>query len=75
MTNRDLFPYIPGMKLLTPAQVAERLGVSERSVYVLIGNGHIESVDVGAGTKRTRLRVTDAEVDRFITARTLPRTA
>lgn len=50
--------------LLTPKQVGERLGISERTARDLIQTGGIPSVKIGGNR-----RVEAAEVDRFIAAR------
>jgi excisionase family DNA binding protein len=50
--------------MLTPKQVAELLNVSTKHVRRLFSSGRIVPVDVGIG--RRSLRVTRAEIDRYI---------
>jgi excisionase family DNA binding protein len=56
-------------RLLKVEEVADLIGVSRRTVYALIQAGFLETVNVGSAA-RPRLRVTPAEMDRFIAERT-----
>lgn len=49
-------------KLLKPAEVAERLGVSRRQVYYLIQRGELASVAVG----ERRVCVAERDLDEYI---------
>ena len=56
------------MPLYTVPQVAEILNVRELHVRNLIGAGELLAVDVSVGSA-PRYRITQAELDRFITSR------
>lgn len=51
-------------KMLTSRQVADLLNVSIKHVHRLFSSGRIVPIDVGIG--RRSLRVTKAEIDRYI---------
>ena len=54
-----------GQPLLSPVEVAVRLGVSRDVVYDLIRSGDLASVRVGTG-KRQLHRITPEELERFL---------
>lgn len=60
-------------RLLTVPETAERLGCKERHVYNLIAAGKLRPTDIALGP-RSRTRIADTEVERFITesTRTVP---
>jgi excisionase family DNA binding protein len=51
----------PAAELLTPAQVAQRLGVSEADVVATLDSGDLKGKKIG-----TQWRVTRAAVDAFL---------
>ena len=57
------------MQFLTIPETADRLRCSVRHVYNLIDEGRIKPADISIGP-RSKTRISDAEVDRFITAAT-----
>jgi hypothetical protein len=51
----------------TIPRVAELLGCSENHAYRLIAAGQLEAIDIAVpGARRTKLRVTDKELARYI---------
>lgn len=52
------------MKLLTPAQAAERLGCTRGHIYALAAEGRLKRYFIGK--KGGVLRISDEDVDRFI---------
>ena len=58
-------------RFLTIDQVAERLGVDRRHVYRLIRAGELTPIDVSMPGVRSRLRIADDELGRFISRRTV----
>lgn len=54
----------PGARLLTLADVAERLCCSTRHIYNLINAGRLATVDVGLTGSKTR--ISEDEVGRYI---------
>jgi len=58
--------------LLTVAEAAEELRVSEMTVYRLISSGDLPTSDIGTG-KRARTRITRKALEEFIEARTTER--
>ena len=60
--------------LLRITDVAEQISMSPRAVYNLIAAGGLETINVGS-TRRPRLRIRPAEVERFLSERTNARTA
>lgn len=62
------------MRLLTIPETAERLGCSERHVHNLIKACRLKPANIAIGP-RSKTRISDAEIDRFITdaTRTTPR--
>jgi excisionase family DNA binding protein len=52
-------------KILTPAEVAERLQISMAKAYSLLKNGEIDVVRIG-----DLVRVKDEDLERYIEART-----
>lgn len=60
------------MTVHTTAQVAEILGCSERHVRDLIASRRLRAADISTGVgKRPKWRITQAEVERFLTASTV----
>jgi len=59
-------------QLLTPDQVAERMGVSRSTVHNLISTGQLAAVDIRSSGTRPRLRVTEDDLAAFVAARALP---
>ena len=66
-------PTEPGQLLLSPVQAAKRLGIGRSTLYLLLGDGQLESVHIGArrlvpveGLERfvERLRRGDLDGDR-----------
>jgi excisionase family DNA binding protein len=57
------------MRLLTIPQTAERLGCSKKHVYNLISAGKLKPANIALGP-RSRTRIADTEIDRYITAAT-----
>ena len=41
-------PTEPGQLLLSPVQAARRLGIGRSTLYLLLGDGQLESVHIGA---------------------------
>lgn len=62
------------MRLNDIPQTADRLRCSERHVHNLIKAGRLKPADIAIGP-RSKTRISDAEIDRFITdaTRTIPR--
>lgn len=62
------------MRLFDIPETAERLSCSERHVHNLIKVGRLKPADLAIGP-RSKTRISDAEIDRFITdsTRTTPR--
>ena len=59
------------LSLLTPREAAEALGCSVNSVYRLIAQGELQTVDVApAESRRPKTRVRRADLQAFIDART-----
>lgn len=57
-------------KLLTLPETAEVLGCSRMHVYRLIQSGALATVDISLpGAQRTKTRVADDELDRYLTER------
>jgi len=61
-------------KLLTPGEVAARVGVSRDTVYRWIGNEDLAAVDLSAGEQRARWRISESELRRFLDSRAIGRT-
>lgn len=58
-------------QLHTIPETARLLGVHRDTVYQLINRGDLESCDIApSGSRRPKTRVSDAAIERFITART-----
>lgn len=55
--------------LLTIEQVAERLGCSDAQVRILIRNGDLPYINIGAGNQRRCTRVASEALDAFIAGR------
>src|SRR5689334_17308054 len=55
--------------MLTTAQVAERLGVSPRTVGRYIQDGQLRAIETGGGHNR----IAEADLDEFLLRRTGPR--
>lgn len=58
--------------LLTVQAVAQRLDVSPDTVYLLVQKREIACVRVGTGTRRPRLKFTEAQVTEYIARYTVP---
>jgi excisionase family DNA binding protein len=58
--------------VLSIAEAAEELRISDKSVYRLIHDGELQTCDVGTG-KRARTRVTLRALEDFIASRTSDR--
>jgi excisionase family DNA binding protein len=58
--------------MLSIQAVAARLALSDDSIYRLIDAGELRAIDVRATGTAAQLRISEAELDRFILARTLP---
>jgi excisionase family DNA binding protein len=58
-------------KLYAVPEAAELLSIDRSQVYVLINRGELAWVDMRVTAKRPRVRITQAEIDRFIKARTV----
>lgn len=50
--------------LLTPREVARRLGLHRETVYQWMRKGVIRYVEIGRGTTRPRKRIAESEVAR-----------
>lgn len=57
------------VRLLDIPESAERLGCSQKHVRNLIAAGRIKPADISLGP-RSKTRISDVEIDRFITAST-----
>lgn len=56
-----------GLSLLTPAEVAARIGASEMHVYRLIADGELRPVDIAQrGSRRSKTRIRSDDIDRYI---------
>jgi excisionase family DNA binding protein len=59
------------VRLYTVPQAAEQLQVGDNTVYRLIASGALSAVDVRpAGSTRSKTRIRDDDLARFIDART-----
>jgi excisionase family DNA binding protein len=59
------------MGLLTIAATAARLACSDMHIYRLIAAGQLDAVDIAQpGARKSKTRVTDASVSRYIESRT-----
>jgi len=56
--------------LRTPAEAAARLQISMKQLGSFVRSGELRYVNVGRGSKKPRIRFTDADLTEFITART-----
>ena len=65
---------VVGMKLLSIPETAERLSCSRGHVYDLIGAGLLTAVDISARGERTKIRLSDEDVDRYIREAAKPTT-
>lgn len=54
------------MKLLTPIEVAKKLGITRWQVYQLIKSGKLSSLNIASGAQRKYHRITEEELERFI---------
>lgn len=54
-------------QLRTIREASERLRVSEGTLYALLRQGAIRSVQIGVGKRRPRRFIPDSELDRFLT--------
>jgi excisionase family DNA binding protein len=54
------------MKLLTPAQVAARLGVSKALVYQWVEEGRLPAYRLGTGGRRGRILIDEVDLNAFL---------
>jgi excisionase family DNA binding protein len=59
-----------GVQLLTVPEAAARLRVSRATAYRLIAARELKTVDAGLGQRRTKSRIAESEIARFIADRT-----
>ena len=62
-------PAISSRRYLTPAQVAEQLGVKAERVIRWIRSGHLRGVNLGDGLKRPRFKVAPCDLESFLITR------
>lgn len=55
-------------QLLTPTEVAARLGVARPTVYDIVAAGHLDVVSVGTGS-RPGIRIPEESLTAYIAAR------
>lgn len=55
-------------QLLTPSEVADRLGVARTTVYDIVAAGHLDVVPVGTGS-RPGIRIPEDSLAQYIAAR------
>src|SRR6266581_8213548 len=65
---RVRFPIANGLR--TPAEAAARLQISAKQLRAFVRSGELRYVNVGRGSKKPRIRFTDADLTEFIAART-----
>ena len=53
-------------RLVTPADAAEQLNVSLRTIYELMSSGELASIKLPPGGKTSPRRIEQAEIDAFI---------
>ena len=53
-------------RLVTPADAAEQLGISLRTIYELMSTGALASIKIPPGGKTSPRRIEQAEIDAFI---------
>ena len=56
----------PRARLVTPADAAEQLCISLRTVYELMSSGALESIKMPPGGKTSPRRIEQREIDAFI---------
>src|SRR6266566_8978092 len=56
--------------LRTPAEAAARLQISAKQLGIFVRSGELRYVNVGRGSKKPRIRFTDADLTEFIAAHT-----
>lgn len=61
----------PRRRLVTPADAAEQLGVSLRTVYELMSSGALASIKLPPGGKTSPRRIDQAEINDFIERNTV----
>jgi excisionase family DNA binding protein len=61
---------VPSDGLKTPAQAAQRLGVSIRTLRGLVSSGAVRYVAIGRGRQREKMMFTDADLDDLVASRT-----
>jgi excisionase family DNA binding protein len=61
---------VPSDRLKTPAQAAQRLGVSIRTLRGLVSSGAVRYVAIGRGRQREKMMFTDADLDDLVASRT-----
>ena len=64
----DLVPahYDPDDRLLSPADVADRLGLNRETVYAWMRKGILRYVEIGLGKTKPRKRIRESELARQI---------
>jgi excisionase family DNA binding protein len=55
--------------LLNRKQAAKKLDITENQVTGLVSDGELQYINVGRGTKRPRMRFTEADLDEWIERR------
>lgn len=61
-----------GQRLLTVKEIGSRLGISHDSVHRLITAGALQAIDVRTTGPKPRLRISEAELARFLKQREIP---
>ncbi len=56
---------------VTPPAIADRLGVDAHRVIAWIKRGQLAAVNIGDGSQRPRYRVSEADLQVFLAARTV----
>ena len=59
--------------LLTPAEVAEKLRITQEQIRNLIRKGRLPAVNIGTGMKRPLYRITQQALNEFLYQRQQPR--
>jgi len=62
---------IAARRFLTPARVAEELGVKPERIIGWIRSGQLRGVNLGDGLKKPRFRIAPADLEAFLIARTV----
>ena len=62
-------------RMLTPPQVAKRLGVASEKIVTWIRNGELPAIDVAvSGSRRPRFRIDHADLAAFLNSRAVTAT-